>query len=73
MSTLVALIQAKPTKKKQKTKQHQKEVRNDDQLKPNLTTFSGLFVWSVTEKAWSVTLVALVVSVSEPKKNSTSK
>ena len=43
MSTLVALIQAILTKK-QKTKQHQKEFRNDDQLKPNLTTFSGLFV-----------------------------
>ena len=37
---LVALIQAILTK----TKQNQKEARNDDQLKPNLITFLGLFV-----------------------------
>ena len=46
MSTLVAHIQAIPTKK-----QYQKEVRNDNQLKPNLIIFSGLFesMWPVTE------------------------
>ena len=41
MSTLVALTPAIL----KKGKKHQKEVPNDDQLKPNLTTFSGLFVW----------------------------
>ena len=38
MSTLVALT---PAILKKKAKQHQKEVPNDDQLKPNLTTFSA--------------------------------
>ena len=49
LSMLVALIQAILTK----TKQNQKEARNDDQLKPNLITFLGLFVCMqpVTEKA----------------------
>ena len=71
LSMLVALIQAILTK----TKQNQKEARNDDQLKPNLITFSGLFVcmWPVTEKVYSVTLVALVITDNEPKTNSTSK
>ena len=48
LSMLVALIQAILTK----TKQNQKEARNDDQLKPNLITFSGLFacMQPVTEK-----------------------
>ena len=40
MPTLVAL--SKPFQ--QKTKQQQKEVRNEDQLKPNLITFSGLLM-----------------------------
>ena len=40
MSTLVALSKAF----QQKAKQEQKEVGNEDQLKPNLITFSGLFV-----------------------------
>ena len=45
---LVALIQAILTK----TKQIQKEARNDDQLKPNLITFLDLFAFMqpVTEK-----------------------
>ena len=46
MSTLLALIQAILTEKK--TKQRQKEVRNDDQLKPNLITFPSLFVCIMT-------------------------
>ena len=70
LSMLVALIQAILTK----TKQNQKEARNDDQLKPNLITFLGLFVcmWPVTEKVYSVTLVALVITDNEPETNSTS-
>ena len=40
MSTLIALSKAF----QQRTKQEQKEVGNEDQLKPNLITFSGLFV-----------------------------
>ena len=40
MSTLKAL--SKPFL--QKAKQHQKEVQKDDQLKPNLINFAGLFV-----------------------------
>ena len=70
LSMLVALIQAILTK----TKQNQKEARNDDQLKPNLITFLGLFVcmWPVTEKVYSVPRVALVMTDNEPKKNSKS-
>ena len=71
MSTLIALSKAF----KQRTKQEQKEVGNEDQLKPNLITFSGLFVsmWPVTEKLWSFTMVALFNTDNEPKTNITSK
>ena len=66
MPTPVAL--SKPFQ--QKTKQQQKEIRNEDQLKPNLITFSGLLmcVWPVTDNVWSVTLVALVNTDNEPRK-----
>ena len=65
MSTLIALSKAF----QQRTKQEQKEVGNEDQLKPNLITFSGLFVsmWPVTEKLWSFTMVALFITDNEPK------
>ena len=71
MSTLVALSKAF----QQKAKQEQKEVGNEDQLKPNLITFSGLFVcmWPVIEKMWSFTMVALFNTDNEPKTNITSK
>ena len=39
MSTLMALSKAF----QQRAKQEQKEVGNEDYLKPNLITFSGLF------------------------------
>ena len=70
ISTLLAL--SKPFQ--QKTKQQHKEVQNDDQLKPSLVTFQAYFgVWPVTEKVWSVTLVALFNTDKEPKTNSTTK